>query len=366
MPRPVTPTAIAVAPAFDPATFSLRLELVADGLNSPVFATHAGDGSGRLFVVEKKGQIRVLDADGPLKQPFLDIRKRVGSGSSEQGLLGLAFHPNFGQNGRLFVYYTDKKGNTVISRFQANAERTEADPASEVVLLTQEQPASNHNGGMLAFGPDGMLYAGLGDGGGADDHVGQRPEAQHTAGQNPAHRRGQRRDRRGAGRQSLRRPRGRAAGNVGLRSAQSLALLASTGRPATCGSPTLARTNGRRVNFQPAASRGGENYGWSIMEGTHCYDAKTCDQSRPGAAGGRVWPRRQRLLRQRRLRLPWCGPAESCRASTSTATTAPARIRGLAKDAGGQWQSAELLDTDLQISSFGETEDGEVLVVMTA
>ncbi len=107
----------------------------------------------------------------------MDIRERVGSGSSEQGLLGLAFHPQFVRTGRLFVYYTDKNGDTVISRFQANDERSAADPDSEVVLLTQEQPASNHNGGMLAFGPDGMLYAGLGDGGGADDPVWQRPEA---------------------------------------------------------------------------------------------------------------------------------------------------------------------------------------------
>ena len=219
------PTSTATAQPVDPTTLSLDLEQIADGLNSPVFATHAGDGSGRLFVVEKKGEIRVLDADGLLKQPFLDIRKRVGSGSSEQGLLGLAFHPNFGQNGRLFVYYTDKKGNTVISRFQANAERTEADPDSEVVLLTAEQPASNHNGGMLAFGPDGMLYAGLGDGGGANDEYGNGQKLSTLLGKIlridvdsgetyavPA-------DNPFAGQER------RAAGNVGLRLAQSMALL---------------------------------------------------------------------------------------------------------------------------------------------
>ena len=142
-----------------------------NGLEQPVFATHAGDGSGRLFIVEKAGKIMLLTADGLQEQPFLDLTRRVGSNSSEQGLLGLAFHPDFADNGRLFVYYTDKGGDTVISRFQANDERTLADPGSEAVLLQQEQPASNHNGGMIAFGPDGYLYAGLGDGGGAGDRL---------------------------------------------------------------------------------------------------------------------------------------------------------------------------------------------------
>ena len=273
---PATPTATptqtptAAAKPFDPATLSLDLEQIVDGLNSPVFATHAGDGSGRLFVVEKKGEIQVLDADGLLKQPFLDIRKRVGSGSSEQGLLGLAFHPNFGQNGRLFVYYTDKKGNTVISRFQANAERTEADPDSEVVLLTAEQPASNHNGGMLAFGPDGMLYAGLGDGGGANDEYGNGQKLSALLGKIlridvdsgetytvPA-------DNPFTG-QANARPETWA---YGLRNPWRFSFDRQTG---DLWIADVGQGDWEEVNFQPAGSRGGENYGWSIMEGTHCF-----------------------------------------------------------------------------------------------
>ncbi len=359
-PRPVTPTAIAMAPAFDPATLSLELEQIVDGLNSPVFATQAGDGSGRLFVVEKNGRIRVIDADGLRKQPFLDIRSQVGSGGSEQGLLGLAFHPNFAQNGRLFVYYTDKQGNTVISRFQANAERTEADPDSEVVLLTAEQPASNHNGGMLAFGPDGMLYAGLGDGGGANDKFGNGQKLSALLGKIlridvdsgetytvPA-------DNPFTGQASAR-PETWA---YGLRNPWRFSFDRQTG---DLWIADVGQGDWEEVNFQPAGSRGGENYGWSIMEGTHCFDAKTCDQ-----AG---------------LTLPVAeyGHGQDCSVSGGYVYRGAAQpslegvyfygdycsgtIRGLGKDAGGQWQSADLLDTDLQISSFGETEDGEVLVV---
>ena len=364
-PEPVTsttqiPTSTATPPPIDPTTLSLELEQIANGLNSPVFATHAGDGSGRLFVVEKKGQIRVLDTDGRLKQPFLDIRKRVGSGSSEQGLLGLAFHPNFGQNGRLFVYYTDKKDNTVISRFQANAERTEADPDSEVVLLTAEQPASNHNGGMLAFGPDGMLYAGLGDGGGANDEYGNGQKLSTLLGKilridvdsgetyvAPA-------DNPFAGQKGAR-PETWA---YGLRNPWRFSFDRQTG---DLWIADVGQGDWEEVNVQPAGSRGGENYGWPIMEGTHCFDTKTCDQ-----AG---------------LTLPVAeyGHGQDCSVSGGYVYRGAAQpklqsvyfygdycsgtIRGLGMDADGQWQSADLLDTDLQISSFGETEDGEVLVV---
>ncbi|MCB0004016.1 MAG: PQQ-dependent sugar dehydrogenase, partial [Anaerolineae bacterium] len=171
-----TPTATATAtetpaptdtptPEPDVSALNLELEMVADGLKQPVLATHAGDGSGQLFIVEKGGTILALAEDGAQPQPFLDITGRVGSSSSEQGLLGLAFDPDFAANGRFFVYYTDRNGDTVISRFQASDDRATGDPGSEVVLLTQDQPAGNHNGGMLAFGPDGYLYAGLGDGG---------------------------------------------------------------------------------------------------------------------------------------------------------------------------------------------------------
>jgi glucose/arabinose dehydrogenase len=147
--------------------------LVQDGFNHPVGLINAGDGSGRVLIIEQAGVIRVLMRDRLLPTPFLDITDRVGSNGSEQGLLDLAFHPNFSQNGYFFVNYTDLNGNTVIARFTAQVNTTPenqaADPSSEFVLLRVEQPYANHNGGEMTFGPDGMLWMGLGDGGSAGD-----------------------------------------------------------------------------------------------------------------------------------------------------------------------------------------------------
>ena len=151
----------------------LAADVVVDGLVRPVYAGHAGDGSGRLFVIEKQGRIRIV-ADGQLApQPFLDIAAIIDSGPNERGLLGLAFHPNYASNGRFFVNYTDLGGDTVVAEYRVADDPDRADPASAQVLLTQEQPYRNHNGGMLAFGPDGMLYVALGDGGSAGDPQGR-------------------------------------------------------------------------------------------------------------------------------------------------------------------------------------------------
>jgi glucose/arabinose dehydrogenase len=152
----------------DPAAYGWAP--VISGLNAPTDIKNAGDGSGRLFILEKPGRILILKDGQLLKTPFLDIKDRVGSNGSEQGLLGLAFHPNFSQNGFFFVNYTDKDGNTHIARFSARGDR--ADPASEKKLLFVQQPFANHNGGALAFDPAGYLLIGLGDGGSGGDPYG--------------------------------------------------------------------------------------------------------------------------------------------------------------------------------------------------
>jgi glucose/arabinose dehydrogenase len=149
----------------DPAAYTWAQ--VVSGIPAPTDIKNAGDASGRLFIVEQHGRIRILKNGQLLAAPFLDITDRVGSNGSERGLLGLAFHPKFAQNGYNYVNYTDRDGNTRISRFTANGDS--ADPASEVQLLFVKQPFPNHNGGALAFGPDGYLYIGLGDGGSAGD-----------------------------------------------------------------------------------------------------------------------------------------------------------------------------------------------------
>lgn len=169
---PPTPTTSPYRSDFpDPAAYTWSP--VASGFTQPVDIQNAGDGSARLFVVEKPGRIRILSNWLTLPDPFLDIRDRVGAFGLEQGLLGLAFHPDFGQNGYFYVNYTDLSGNTVISRFQVSPDDpNRADPGSELVLLHVNQPYANHNGGGLAFGPDGYLYIGLGDGGAAGDPAG--------------------------------------------------------------------------------------------------------------------------------------------------------------------------------------------------
>jgi hypothetical protein len=153
------------------ATDSVRLVQVATGLDFPLFLTAPPGDNARLFIVEKTGRIRIVRNGSVLSAPFLDLSARV-SGGSEQGLLGLAFHPQYATNGRFVVNYTDPSGDTRVSAFRVSANPDVADPASEQVLLAIDQPFANHNGGMVVFGPDGKLYIGMGDGGSGGDPQG--------------------------------------------------------------------------------------------------------------------------------------------------------------------------------------------------
>ena len=161
-----------VGSSFDPTGQQVTADIVVTGLSSPVDVTGAGDGSGRLFVVEQPGTIRLIRNGALVDKPFLDIRDRIASGG-ERGLLGLAFHPNYPSDPRFFVDYTDLQGNTVIASYKVSASDPDsADPNSETVILRIDQPYPNHNGGATNFGPDGMLYIGMGDGGSGGDPQG--------------------------------------------------------------------------------------------------------------------------------------------------------------------------------------------------
>ncbi|MFP5348760.1 MAG: PQQ-dependent sugar dehydrogenase [Gammaproteobacteria bacterium] len=165
------PIVSAASPCADPAANTIpdiALTEVASGFKYPVHAS--GDGGGRLFVVEQPGVIRAVENGKAATQPFLDIRHKVESGG-EKGLLSIAFHPKYKTNGFFFLNYTTRSGGqlyTIVSRWKRGA-AGRGDPASEQVLLKIEQPYSNHNGGQLAFGHDGYLYIGMGDGGSGDD-----------------------------------------------------------------------------------------------------------------------------------------------------------------------------------------------------
>ena len=158
------------------ASRPLRLVTVAEGLDRPLYAI-SPPGDARLFVVEQVGRIRVLRGGVMRRTPFLDLRDRVSSGG-ERGLLSVAFHPDYARNGWFFVNYTDRQGDTRIERFHVSADPDRADPASAREVLRIHQPYSNHNGGLVMFGPDSLLYIGMGDGGSGGDP--------HGNGQDPA------------------------------------------------------------------------------------------------------------------------------------------------------------------------------------
>jgi len=216
-----TSTPTATSASFSPAPASLTL--LASGLERPVYLTEPADGTGRLFVVEQAGLILIWRNGQFLATPFLDLRDRVNSSGNEQGLLGLAFHPQYSANRRFFVYYTNLDGNLVIARYMAEAGNPDqADPTSATTLLQIAHPSfQNHNGGNLVFGPDGYLYIGIGDGGSQGDPHGNGQSLATLLGKllridvneepygvppdNPF--------------------RGQAARNLGLRAAQSLAFL---------------------------------------------------------------------------------------------------------------------------------------------
>lgn len=344
---------------FAAETFRLVLQRIAGGFSQPVFGTHAGDGSGRLFVAERAGIIRIIANGAILLEPFLDIRSLVRSSGLEQGLLGLAFHPRYRENGRFVVAYTAHNGDNIIAEYQVSADANRADPASGRVLLAIPDFAPKHNGGMLAFGPDGYLYVGTGDGGGSGDPArnGQNLEAllgkllrlDVDRGQpysippdNPFLRR------QGA------RPEIWA---YGLRNPWRFSFDRATG---DLWIGDVGQNAWEEINVQPAGSRGGENYGWSIMEGTHCFRPQTgCNTS------GLVLPVAEYRLDRGRCAVigGYVYRGKSSPALVGAyyyGDSCTGQIWALYRDRAGAWQEVELLDTDLQISSFGEDEAGEL------
>jgi glucose/arabinose dehydrogenase len=261
-----------------PVGTGARLEQVAAGLSSPLYLT-APPADARLFIVEKTGGIRIVKEGLLLEAPFLDLSAKV-SGGSEQGLLGLAFDPGYTTNGRFVVHYTDLAGNTVLSRLQVSADPDRADPASELVVLTAAQPAANHNGGQVLFGPDGFLYLGLGDGGGGGDPQGHGQDLSGLLGSilridvgagepytvpadNPF----------------VGRPDARAEiWSYGLRNPWRFSFDRANGDLYIA---DVGESQREEVDVSTPADGGGRaaNYGWSIMEGSRCFRGSGCDQT---------------------------------------------------------------------------------------
>ena len=342
-----------------------RLEPVAVGFDRPLFVTHAGDGSGRLFVVEQGGKIRIVRDGKVLPLPFLDLSARLDTSSGERGLLGLAFAPEFATSRRLFVAHTAKtgKGPVVrIARYHApTTDPDRADPASEQVVLDMADPAGNHNGGMLAFGPDGMLWAGTGDGGrGGDPWDNAR---------NPASLLGKmlRLDVRSepyaipAGNQPTSGGVAGARGEIwarGLRNPWRFSFDRLTGE---IWIGDVGQNAWEEIDVADAKRAGPLHFGWKTMEGLHCFDPRRgCDatglelpiheyghDAGCSVTGGYVY--RGRTI-----------PALAGQYLFSDYCTGI--VWSLARDAAGQASVGTLLESKVQVSSFGEDEAGEIYV----
>jgi glucose/arabinose dehydrogenase len=258
-------------------TEPVALQLVASGLNFPLDLT-APDGDTRLFIVEKGGTIRIVKDGSLLPSPFLDLSGQVSTGG-EQGLLGLAFHPLYATNGRFVVHYTDLAGDTRVSEFRVSPDPDLADAASEVSILAEDQPFTNHNGGQVLFGPDGYLYIMLGDGGSAGDPAGRGQSLADlfgsilrvepvdgggyivppdnpfvsTAGARPE------------------------IWSYGLRNPWRIAFDPATGDLYIA---DVGQMQWEEVDVSPSADGAGRglNFGWSIMEGPECLRDPACDQ----------------------------------------------------------------------------------------
>lgn len=338
----------------------VQLQLLVAGLTQPVYLTHAGDGSGRLFIVEQGGVIRIFKNGSLLTTPFLNITSRVISGG-EQGLLSVAFHPNYETNGRFFVNYTapggGAAGQSIIAEYRVSAANPDVADNTERVLLAIPDPFSNHNGGLNMFGPDGFLYIGLGDGGSGGDpqNNGQRLDTLFG--------------------KVLR---------INVDGAQPYAIPSDNPFVGTTGARgeiwAYGLRNPWRFSFDPCNNRlfladvgqnaweevdlilRGGNYGWRIMEGPVCFNppsgCSTTGLQMPigsydhgqgcSVTGGYVYRgTASPILIGRYLFADYCS----------------GRLWELRETSPNVWAMRQLLMTGLTISSFGEDETRELYIV---
>ncbi|MCC6454689.1 MAG: PQQ-dependent sugar dehydrogenase [Caldilineaceae bacterium] len=371
-----------------PVDASIQLVKVAEGFVDPVNVVSPQDGSGRLFVIERHGVVRIVNADGQiLEEPFLDIQDQVLSAFLEQGLYDLEFHPDYANNGRFFVHFAEmlRNGDGMIVEYARSAEdENRADPESARVILQIEQPWANHNGGELAFGPDGYLYIGSGDGGWEGDPLEAGQDLKTLLGK------------------LLRidvnaqdgRPYAIPADNP-FASAQSPQLVQLFGiteevfaqihteaRPeiwayglrnpwkfnfdpetADLYLPDVGQNYWEEINFQPADSPGGENYGWDFMMGSHCFPIENeecgmvgvlpvAEYSHPEDSGctviglgiyrGDEYPNLDGVY----FSGDYCSGI----------------IWGLMRDENNTWHYAQVLDTNFQLTGAGQDENGTIYV----
>lgn len=348
---------MALWPGAEASAIDLQLTQVT-GAAQVVDIRHAGDGSGRLYLVQRdSGHIHILEGGEVLAADFLDIGDRVRSSGDEQGLLSMAFAPDYASSGLFYVWYTKLSGDMSLSRFSVSPDTGVADADSEEELLVVAQPFTNHNGGRLLFGPDGMLYLGIGDGGSGGDPQGNGQNLDTLLGKiiridvdpaltpygippdNPFVANGDARDEIWA---------------YGLRNPWRMSFDRLTGELYIA---DVGQNSVEEVNHQPFGSAGGQNYGWNIMEGDQCFSGGACDTT------GLTLPVAQYLHDE------GCSVTggEVYRGGNYPGLAGvyfygdfcSGRIWGLTKD-GEAWQTEQLADAPFNIMTFGEDQAGEI------
>jgi glucose/arabinose dehydrogenase len=344
---------------------TIGLPLRASGLQALTQVTNAGDGSNRLFLVEKRGVVRVYQNGAVKAGTFLDLRALIGDSSGERGLLGLVFHPQFEVNRRLYVYYTRTGGDIVVARLRANASGSWTSRSTlEPMLVIEHSAHSNHNGGAMAFGPNGYLYIGTGDGGGAGDPGrNAQSKTKNLLGKilriNPG----------GSGSGPYRRYsipttnpfRGATTGldeiwAYGLRNPWRISFDRSTGALFIA---DVGQSRYEEIDREPPAYAGGRNYGWNVMEGKLCYNASSCSTSGKtlpvaeyGHTGGNCSITGGYVYR---------GSAYPALAGQYVlADFCSGRFYTMPAEGSSLWMRR---DTVLNVTSFGESEDGELYAV---
>ncbi len=339
----------------------IELKPVASGFRKPTYLTDAKDGTRRIFVVEKEGRIKIIKDGKTLPEPFLDIVSLVRSKEYERGLFSVAFHPNYRGNGRFFVNYTNLNGDTIVSEYKVSNNPDKAEMNSERIIISIKQPAANHNGGQLQFGPDGYLYIGMGDGGGAGDPRGNAQNKKVLLGKmlridvdsvkpygipknNPF-----------VGKKDIREE----IWANGLRNPWRFTFDPATGDMYIA---DVGQEDWEEIDFQPANSKGGENYGWNLMEGFHDFKLKEGYDKNTlvmpvaeyghnlgcSVTGGYVYRgKRYPIISDTYFFADFCSGI----------------IWGLRKDPQYRWEWTKFLDTPLMVSSFGLDEDGEIYVL---
>ncbi len=383
-----------------PGATPIALVKVVDGLVDPIHVASARDGSGRLFVCERHGLVRIVKDGKLVKKPFLDLKDKTLSAFLEEGLYAIEFHPKFKENGKVYVSYADLwfNGSTLLTEYTVSkTDPDKLDPASARVIMQIDFPYCNHHGGKMAFGPDGYLYVGVGDGGWEGDVINAGQDLHTWMGKmlridvntsstdraygipkdNPFITPLQQMTLFGVSEEQFSKIHPKAKPEIwayGIRNPWTFSFDRKTGDLYIA---DIGQNHWEEVNFQPAASKGGENYGWKFMCGSHPFPMKLVKDAAGNekAVDPETYPKVGVLpvAEYSHVDQGICVIGLGCYRGKNypaldgtyfTADWGSGKVWGLKRDAAGKWQMQELLDLDVALrpTSGGEDEAGDIYV----